>query len=166
MHLNAPVSPIPVNVKILHELCTRDVLVYATDNSAGMDLRACIEEESVRIRPGERVAFGTGLAIEILRPDIAGFVYSRSGLGTKQGLVVSQGVGVIDPDYRGEIKVSLLNNSQETRTVRRGQHIAQLVLQPAYQGEFHIVSELGETGRGSGGFGLSDEKACGDASGS
>jgi len=149
-------SPIPVNVKILNDLCTRDTLGYATENAVGMDLRACMEDDSVLIGPGERMAFGTGLAIEILRPDIAGFVYSRSGLGTKQGLVVSQGVGVIDPDYRGEIIVSLLNTSEDIRTVQRGQYIAQLLFQPTFQAEFNIVSELGTTKRGAGGFGHTD----------
>jgi dUTP pyrophosphatase len=147
---------ISVNVKVLSELYSQEPPGYATEQSVGIDLKACIEQSTVRLRPGERYAFEAGLAIEIQDPGIAGFVYSRSGLGTKKGLVVSQGVGVIDPDYRGEIIVSLLNTSRETRIVSRGQHIAQLIFQPAYQGRLNFVSELGETSRGSGGFGHSD----------
>ena len=88
-----------------------------------------------------------------LTPGIAGFVYSRSGLGAMQGLTVAQGVGVIDPDYRGEITVVLLNTSGEERRLRRGDRIAQLVFQPALQVELEECETLGATGRGSGGFG-------------
>ena len=84
---------------------------------------------------------------------IAGFVYSRSGLGAMQGLTVAQGIGVIDPDYRGEITVVLLNTSNEERRLRRGDRIAQLVFQPALQVELEECETLGATGRGSGGFG-------------
>ena len=92
-------------------------------------------------------------AVEPLTPGIAGFVYSRSGLGAMQGLTVAQGVGVIDPDYRGEITVVLLNTSGEERRLRRGDRIAQLVFQPALQVELEECETLGATGRGSGGFG-------------
>lgn len=91
--------------------------------------------------------------VEPLTPGIAGFVYSRSGLGAMQGLTVAQGVGVIDPDYRGEITVVLLNTSNEERRLRRGDRIAQLVFQPALQVELEECETLGATGRGSGGFG-------------
>ena len=91
--------------------------------------------------------------MEPLTPGIAGFVYSRSGLGAVQGLTVAQGVGVIDPDYRGEIAVVLLNTSGEPRRLRRGDRIAQLVFQPAFQVELEESDSLGQTGRGSGGFG-------------
>ncbi|MBS3779880.1 MAG: dUTP diphosphatase, partial [Desulfovermiculus sp.] len=92
-------------------------------------------------------------AIEILTPGIAGFIFSRSGLGTKEGLVVSQGVGVIDPDYRGEIIVSILNTSQSERTIHSGQRIAQLLFMPAYQARLLAVESLSPTFRGQGGFG-------------
>ena len=111
-------------------------LRYATSGSVGLDL-----------------AIPSGIAVEPLTPGIAGFVYSRSGLGAMQGLTVAQGVGVIDPDYRGEITVVLLNTSGEERRLRRGDRIAQLVFQPALQVELEECETLGATGRGSGGFG-------------
>lgn len=144
---------IPVKVRFLSPVCTPDNFGYATSGSAGIDLRACISEEQVTIAPGQRHRFPTGIAIECTMPSVAGFVYSRSGLGTKEGLVVSQGVGVIDPDYRGEILVSLLNTSTETRTVTRGQRIAQLVFQPVVQVDIIPEDTLSETSRGAGGFG-------------
>lgn len=128
-------------------------LAYATPCSAGLDLRACLESEEAVIPAGGRLAIPVGVAIEPMVAGVAGFVYSRSGLGTKKGLTVSQGVGVIDPDYRGEIIVSLLNTSGEERRLRRGERIAQLVFQPFYQAELQQVAELGDTQRGSGGFG-------------
>ncbi len=146
-----------VRIKYLHPLWEQEPPEYATAFSVGLDLKACLDRERIWIHPGGRQAVGTGLAVEIEQPDVAGFVFSRSGLGTKQGLVVSQGVGVIDPDYRGEVIVSLLNTSQQSRPVDRGQHIAQLLFMPAYQAEIVPVGELGETGRGSGGFGHSKE---------
>ena len=134
---------------------------YATSGSVGIDLRACLTEESADIAPGGRLAVPSGLAVE---PDpanpqlLAGFVYSRSGLGAVQGLTVAQGVGVIDPDYRGEITVVLLNTSGETRTVRRGDRIAQLVIQKFETPELYVMSNeefdaLGETERGVNGYG-------------
>ncbi len=126
---------------------------YATLHSAGIDLRACIQENVVVIGPGERAKIPAGVAIEPGRSDVAGFVFSRSGLGAVQGLTVAQGVGVIDPDYRGEIIVFLLNTSQEIRTVKRGDRIAQLVFLPFFRAAVEPVESLGETDRGSGGFG-------------
>ncbi len=91
--------------------------------------------------------------MEPLCSGVAGFVYSRSGLGAVQGLTVAQGVGVIDPDYRGEITVILLNTSTEERRLRRGERIAQLVFQPAFQVEMETSDTLSATERGAGGFG-------------
>ncbi len=142
-----------VRVKFLSPVCGPDNFGNATDMSAGVDLRACMDEEEVVIVPGERHLFPTGIAIEITRPGIAGFVFSRSGLGAKLGLTVSQGVGVIDPDYRGEIKVSLLNTSSQEQSVRKGQRIAQLVFLPIFHARILPVQELGKTDRGAGGFG-------------
>lgn len=126
---------------------------YATPGSVGLDLRACCEPEEAIIPAGGRLALPTGLAVEPLSPGIAGFVYSRSGLGAVQGLTVAQGVGVIDPDYRGEITVILLNTSDETKRLRRGERIAQLVFQPAFQVELETSETLSATERGEGGFG-------------
>ncbi|MFH1915195.1 MAG: dUTP diphosphatase [Pseudomonadota bacterium] len=144
---------INVNVTFSHPVWEEHDLAYATDFSAGLDLRACIDEDELIIGPGEKRTVPAGLAIEIREPSVAGYVFSRSGLGTKDGLTVSQGVGVIDPDYRGEIKVSLLNTSGEVRRIRRGQRIAQLVFMPVFQAVINTVGELGATDRGAGGFG-------------
>lgn len=144
---------IDVNMKFLHAVWKENNLAYATEHSAGLDLRACIDTDELEIGPGEKAAIPAGVAIEIREPSVAAYVFSRSGLGTKEGLTVSQGVGVIDPDYRGEIKVSLLNTSGEIRRIRRGQRIAQLVFMPIFQAVITSVDDLGETDRGAGGFG-------------
>jgi len=142
-----------MKVKYLHPIWSEFSFEPATDGSAGIDLRAAIDQSSVSIPPGGRHSFGTGLAIEILEPGLAGFVFSRSGLGAKHGLTVAQGVGVIDPDYRGEITVWILNTSEIHRTVARGERIAQLVVMPFKSIRVEIVTELSETRRGDGGFG-------------
>ncbi|MCG2731516.1 dUTP diphosphatase [Pseudodesulfovibrio aespoeensis] len=144
---------IDVNVKFMHPVWDENDLAYATEFSAGLDLRACIDVEELEIGPGEKKSIPAGVTIEIREPSVAGYVFSRSGLGTKDGLTVSQGVGVIDTDYRGEIKVSLLNTSGEVRRIRRGQRIAQLVFMPVFQAAINQVEELGATDRGAGGFG-------------
>ena len=128
-------------------------LCYATPESAGMDLRACFDEDEVVVMPGERVRVPSGVCVEPCVPGVAGFVYSRSGLGAVKGLTVAQGVGVIDADYRGEIVVWLLNTSGSPLTVRRGDRVAQLVFQPVCRLEPRTVESLSETTRGSGGFG-------------
>lgn len=127
----------------------------ATSGSAGFDLCAALPEDApeITIAPGERAAVPTGIAFEPLRKNVAGFVYSRSGLGAVKGLAVAQGVGLIDPDYRGEILVFLLNTSSKAYVVRRGERIAQLVFQPFFSPDWKVVEELGETARGAGGFG-------------
>lgn len=150
--MTAP-APIEVHYKILHPLAAEMPPAYSTPGSAGFDLRACFDEDEVEIPAGGRHAFGTGIAIDIREPGWAAFIYSRSGLGTKKGLTVSQGVGVVDPDYRGEIIVSLLNTSGERRRIQRSERIAQLVLMPFRQGILTPVDELTDTSRGSGGFG-------------
>jgi len=144
---------IDVNVQFLHPVWEENDLKYATEHSAGLDLRACLDEDEIEIGPGQKAAIPTGIAIEIKEPSVAAYVFSRSGLGTKEGLTVSQGVGVIDPDYRGEIKVSLLNTSDQVRRIRRGQRVAQLVFMPIFQAVIAPVDELGTTDRGAGGFG-------------
>jgi dUTP pyrophosphatase len=151
-------SPTTVKVKIVSPLWRRPPgspelpIEPATPGSAGADLRAALAE-SVTIAPGERAKVPTGLAIEICAPGLAGFVFSRSGLGAKHGLTVAQGVGLIDPDYRGEIIVWLLNTSEEPRTVSPGERIAQLVIMPYAAARFTLAEELGDTCRGEGGFG-------------
>ncbi|MDR1490497.1 MAG: dUTP diphosphatase [Desulfovibrio sp.] len=129
-------------------------LAPATPDAAGIDLRACLpESDSLELPPGERRVVPSGIAIEPADGDVAAFVYSRSGLGAVRGVVVAQGVGVIDPDYRGEIVVFLLNTGHEAYTVRKGERVAQMVFHPILRPVVQIVAELGKTGRGAGGFG-------------
>jgi dUTP pyrophosphatase len=127
--------------------------VHATADSVGIDLRASIDEAEIVIPAGARAKVPSGVAIAPDMPGIAAFVYSRSGLGAVRGLKVAQGVGIIDPDYRGEILVFLLNTSGEERRLRQGERMAQLVFQPFARAEPEIVEELDDTGRGAGGFG-------------
>lgn len=124
----------------------------ATPRSAGIDLRACLEGDAAEIPPGGRLAVPSGLRVQPLRPGVAGFVYSRSGLGARDGLVVAQGVGVIDPDYTGEIVVVLRNTAAEARRLRRGDRVAQLVFQPVVMPIWR-EGALDATERGAGGFG-------------
>ena len=142
-----------VRYQVLHPLLREMPPDYSTAGAAGLDLRACIDEEELVFAPGQRHAVPSGMAIEIRQPGLAGFVFSRSGLGATQGLTVSQGVGLIDPDYRGQIMVSLLNTSGEERRIRRGERIAQLVFLPIAQARLIPAEELSATHRGAGGFG-------------
>ena len=105
-----------VNIVYLHDsrALYGDGLAYATSGSAGLDLRACFDEEEKTVASGKRMPVPAGIAVEPLVQGVAGFVYSRSGLGARDGLTVAQGVGVIDADYRGEIVVWLLNTSSTT----------------------------------------------------
>lgn len=130
----------------------------ATPKSCGMDLRACFENESVTVLPGERVPVPTGIALEICKENTAAFLYSRSGLGAVKGLTVAQGVGVIDPDYRGEIIAYMLNTSKEAVTVDKGDRIAQLVFQAYESISLEESEELSETKRGTGGYGHTGSK--------
>ncbi|MBR2842127.1 MAG: dUTP diphosphatase [Lachnospiraceae bacterium] len=143
-----------INVTKLDE---RAVLpTYGSEFSAGADLYACLLEPVV-IAPGEAVLIHTGLAMEI-PIGYAGLIFARSGLATKQGLAPSNKVGVIDPDYCGEIMVSLFNHSKEERVVEHGERIAQLVLTPFLTASWNEVKELNETVRGAGGFGSTGTK--------
>ena len=142
-----------VRIKFLRDSSRANPPAVATAGSAGLDLRADLEAESLTIAPGARAPVPTGIAIAIQTPGVAGFIYSRSGLGAKHGLTVAQGVGVIDPDYRGEIIVWLLNTSQEPRTISRHERIAQLVLAPIVRPIVTAVDDLDDTHRGDGGFG-------------
>ena len=124
---------------------------YATPGAAGMDLCACLSER-VTLAPGERALIPTGLAVSIPQGYV-GLVFARSGLAVKQGIALSNGVGVIDWDYRGEVKVGLVNLGRETFTVEHGARIAQMVVLPVEQMALREVAELDDTDRGSGGFG-------------
>ena len=124
---------------------------YGSAGSAGGDLYSA-EENEVLIAPSQTVLIGTGLAVEI--PDgYVGLVYARSGLATKSGLAPANKVGVIDSDYRGEIKVALHNHSTEPKVIAKGERIAQMVIAPYLKVEYDEVEDLSDTVRGEGGFG-------------
>lgn len=126
---------------------------YATDGSAAMDLRACLEQPHV-LQPGERLPVPTGLALNMMDPGLVAVVASRSGLSLKHGIRVAQGIGVIDADYHGEIRVLLTNDSDTPYVIEPGARIAQLLFQPVIQVGLHLVREFDiSTSRGAGGFG-------------
>ncbi|QMT59039.1 dUTP diphosphatase [Legionella sp. PC997] len=127
---------------------------YATDGSAGLDLRVCINEP-IQIAPQETVLLPTGLSIYIADPKLAAVILPRSGLGHKNGIVLGNLVGLIDSDYQGELKISCWNRGMEHFTVNPGERIAQLVFIPVVQAAFELVAEFTETSRGDGGFGSS-----------
>ena len=124
---------------------------YATPLSAGLDLRANIEE-SIVLRPMERQLIGTGLYIA-LSPGYEAQVRPRSGLALKHGITVLNTPGTIDADYRGEVKVLLINLSAEPFTINEGERIAQMVIARHEHAELMLVEELDETERGAGGYG-------------
>ena len=124
---------------------------YGSAGAAAADLYACLEE-SVTIAPGETVFIPTGLSVEI-PVGCAGLIYARSSMGAKRGLAPANKVGVIDSDYRGEIKVVLLNHSSAEQTVAPGERIAQMIITPVLTPAYEEVDELTDTDRGTGGFG-------------
>ena len=124
----------------------------ATEGSAGLDLAACIDRD-VTIAPRQLVCIPTGVAIALPGPEYVALVFARSGLGIKHGIALSNGVGVIDSDYRGELQVGLTNLSDTPYTIHPGDRIAQLVVTPVVLPQVEIVEELEDTGRGTGGFG-------------
>jgi dUTP pyrophosphatase len=146
-------SKITVQVRPLPHFDGLDLPAYETSGSAGMDVRAAVPEDApIVLQPGARDMVPTGLSVAI--PE--GYeiqVRPRSGLAAKHGLTCLNTPGTIDSDYRGEIKVILINLGSEAFTIKRGERIAQLVLAPVTQLGWQQVSELGETERGAGGFG-------------
>ncbi len=124
----------------------------ATNGSAGMDLHACMEE-NVMLKPGERALIHTGIAMGLPSSDFVALIFARSGLAIKHGITLSNSVGVIDSDYRGEICVGLCNLGAETYTITPGERIAQLVVMRVETPMPTEVGSLDETARGSGGFG-------------
>ena len=124
----------------------------ATAGSAGMDLAACMEED-VTIAPRQLVKIPTGIAIALPGSEYVALVFARSGLGIKHGITLSNGVGVIDSDYRGEIQVGLTNLSDKPYTIHPGDRIAQLAVTPVVLPQLEWVEELDDTDRGVGGFG-------------
>jgi dUTP pyrophosphatase len=126
---------------------------YETAQAAGMDLRAAVpEDEPLVLRPGSRFAVPTGLAFA-LPPGFEGQVRPRSGLAFKHGVTCLNSPGTVDADYRGEVKVILINHGEEDFVIRRGERIGQLIIAPVVQAVWAEVESLDETVRGAGGFG-------------
>lgn len=130
---------------------------HATAGSAGMDLRACIDQSLV-IEPGETQLIPTGIAIHIADPALAATILPRSGLGHKHGIVLGNLVGLIDSDYQGPLMVSCWNRSSEPFTLEPGERLAQLVFLPVVQATFSIVDSFDSSERGEGGFGHSGKQ--------
>ncbi|MDE6441853.1 MAG: dUTP diphosphatase [Clostridia bacterium] len=143
-----------VNIKKLSEKAV--IPTYGSEYSAGADLYACLDGE-LEIKPHATVLIPTGIAIE-LPVGYAGLIYARSGLATKKGLAPANKVGVVDCDYRGEVKVALHNHSEIPQTVSPAERIAQLVITPYITAQFEEVDELSQTVRGAGGFGSTGSK--------
>lgn len=125
---------------------------YATEGSAGLDMRACVDKDWV-LSPGETALIPSGMAIYLEDPTLAAILLPRSGLGHKQGLVLGNLVGLIDSDYQGEVKISCWNRGDQSITITPGQRIAQLVVVPVVQVKLEVVDAFEATERGAGGIG-------------
>jgi len=143
-----------IQLKILDPRLGNDIPMphYATDGSAGIDLRACVESE-ITLQPGDTTLIPTGIAIHIADPHLAAVLLPRSGLGHKHGIVLGNLVGLIDSDYQGQVFVSCWNRGKDAFTINVAERIAQMVFIPVVQAEFELVSEFTESERGQGGFG-------------
>jgi len=127
---------------------------YATDGSAGLDLRACLDAP-VTLEPGQTHLVPTGFAIHLEDPGLAAVLLPRSGLGHKHGIVLGNLVGLIDSDYQGQVMISVWNRGNHPFTISPGERIAQMIIVPVVQVELEVVSEFDESTRGAGGFGSS-----------
>lgn len=143
---------INVDIKIINEMIKDHLPDYGSIGSAGLDLRACINEQ-MSIKPGETALIPTGFAMFLKNPDYAACILPRSGLGHKHGIVLGNLVGLIDSDYQGELMVSCWNRSSENFTVNPLDRIAQMIIVPVMQANLNIVKDFEATDRGSGGFG-------------
>ena len=139
----------PIRVKKLHPMAT--LPTYGSVEAAGVDLYACLEEP-VTIAPGETAWIPTGIALEVPK-GCAGLVYARSSMGAKRGLAPANKVGVIDSDYRGEIRVVLLNHGKVPQTVENGERVAQFLITPVLTPAYVAAESLSDTQRNTGGFG-------------
>ena len=144
-----PSNDVAVQIKRLPHGEGLELPHYATDGAAGMDV---LSAEDVTLAPGARHPVATGLAVAI-PPGYEIQVRPRSGLALKHGISVPNTPGTIDSDYRGELKVILINLGTEAFDIRRGERVAQLVLAPVTQARWDVVEQLDETERGAGGFG-------------
>ncbi|HZF28135.1 MAG TPA: dUTP diphosphatase [Gammaproteobacteria bacterium] len=145
---------VKVDLKILNPRIGRDLPLpkRATAGSAGLDLRACLEQP-LELAPGATALIPTGIAIHIGDPKLAALIIPRSGLGHKHGIVLGNLVGLIDSDYQGELMISCWNRGAQAFRIEPGERVAQLVVVPVVQVEFEVVESFEESARGSGGFG-------------
>jgi len=143
-----------IQLKILDKRLGNEIPLpeYATAGSAGLDLRACLDEAAT-LNPGETLLIPTGLAIHINDPKLAAILLPRSGLGHKHGVVLGNLVGLIDSDYQGQVFVSCWNRGNNAFDISIGERIAQMMFVPVIQAEFECVTEFDESHRGNGGFG-------------
>ncbi len=141
-----------IDLKILDERMRSLVPAYATPGSAGLDLRALLDEP-LAILPGETKLVRTGLAIHVADPRYAALILPRSGLGHKKGIVLGNLVGLIDSDYQGELMISTWNRGREPFLLEPFERLAQLVVVPVMQVEFNVVESFEASERGAGGFG-------------
>lgn len=148
-----------IQLKILDQRIGKDIPLpaHATEGSAGMDLRACINDTLI-LQPGQTELVPTGIAIHIGDPTLAATILPRSGLGHKHGIVLGNLVGLIDSDYQGQLFVSVWNRGDTAFTIEMGDRIAQLVFVPVVQVDFEQVEEFENSQRGAGGFGHSGHK--------
>ena len=148
-----------IQLKILDDRVGKDIPLpaHATGGSAGMDLRACIDQ-NLTLEPGQTELIPTGVAIHIEDPGLAATILPRSGLGHKHGIVLGNLVGLIDSDYQGQLFVSCWNRGHDSFTIEVGDRIAQLVFVPVVQADFEVVKDFESSDRGAGGFGHSGHK--------
>jgi dUTP pyrophosphatase len=147
-----------VQVKILDKRLGDTIPLphYATEGSAGLDLRACMDHPLV-LEPGKTVLIATGLAIYLEDPNIAATILPRSGLGHKHGVVLGNLTGLVDSDYQGPLMISCWNRGDKSYTIKPGERIAQLVIVPIIRATFAVVDQFKQTQRGEGGFGSSGQ---------
>ena len=147
-----------IEIKQLENFAGLQMPAYETDLAAGVDLRAAIpQDQPLVLQPGARALVATGFAMALP----AGYeaqIRPRSGLAYKHGISVVNSPGTIDADYRGEIKILLINHGSESFTINRADRIAQMVIAPVTQAQFRVVNSLSETARGSGGYGSTGVK--------
>jgi len=143
-----------IQIKIVNPRLGNDIALprYATDGSAGLDLRACLDQE-LALEPGASELIPTGVALNIEDPELAAVILPRSGLGHKHGIVLGNLVGLIDSDYQGEVFISCWNRGRDAFTVQPGDRVAQLVFVPVVRAAFDIVDDFTASTRGVGGFG-------------
>jgi dUTP pyrophosphatase len=151
-NLNLYLICMKLDLKILDARMRDQLPAYATTGSAGLDLRACLDEP-LTLKPGETALVPTGLAIHVGDPGYAALILPRSGLGHKHGIVLGNLVGLIDSDYQGQLMISTWNRGETTFVLNPMERLAQLVIVPVVQAEFNIVDDFEQSERGAGGFG-------------